>query len=427
LVLTSSAQEPGGDIESFRKINWKRLSMTSAKLHAAQSPASQVPKAPAGARPIPFIDLKAQQARIRPLIDAAVQRVLDHGQYILGPEVRELEQALAAFCGVRHAVSCASGTDALILGLLAKGVQPGDAVLVPSFTFAATAEAVALLGATPVFVDIRPDSFNMDPDSLLRGIDLARSLGLTTRGIIPVDLFGQPADYDALEPIARAQGLWLFADAAQSFGALYKGRRVGSIGDLVATSFFPAKPLGCYGDGGAVFTDDDDLADVLLSLRVHGKGTDKYDNVRIGINGRLDTLQAAVLLEKLAIFPEELAARSRIAERYDAALEKLVEVPRLQPDTTSAWAQYTVVLPAGIRDSIAAKLKSSGVPTAVYYPKPLHQQTAYRRYPTVGNRLTVSEELAGRVLSLPMHPYLDEATQERICEALASALCNESV
>lgn len=378
--------------------------------------------APTVNAPVPFIDLAAQRRRLGDRVDAAIARVLDHGQYILGPEVRELEQALAAFCGARHAISCASGTDALVLGLLAKGVRAGDAVLVPSFTFAATAEAVALLGATPVFVDIRPDSFNMDPESVLRGIDLARSLGLSVRGLIPVDLFGQPADYEALEATARAQGLWLFADAAQSFGALYKGRRVGSIGDLVATSFFPAKPLGCYGDGGAVFTDDDDLAEVLLSLRVHGKGTDKYDNVRIGINGRLDTLQAAVLLEKLAIFPDELTARGRIAERYNAALADLVEVPRLAPDTTSAWAQYTVVLPAGSRDATAAKLKSAGVPTAVYYPKPLHQQTAYRGYPIVGNRLAVSEELAGRVLSLPMHPYLDEATQDRICQALRAAL-----
>lgn len=378
--------------------------------------------APAANAPVAFIDLAAQRQRLGSRIDAAIARVLDHGQYILGPEVRELEKALAAFCGVRHAVSCASGTDALLLGLLAKNVQAGDAILVPSFTFAATAEAVALLGATPVFVDIRPDSFNMDPDCLVRGIDLARSLGLTARGVIPVDLFGQPADYEALEPIARAHGLWLFADAAQSFGALYNGRRVGSIGDLAATSFFPAKPLGCYGDGGAVFTDDDDLAEVLRSLRVHGKGTDKYDNVRVGLNGRLDTIQAAILLEKLSVFEDELAARARIAERYNTALAESVEVPQIKPGTTSAWAQYTVVLPAGTRDTVATDLKNAGIPTAVYYPKPLHQQTAYRNYPIVGNRLAVSEDLAGRVLSLPMHPYLDEATQERICAIARTVL-----
>lgn len=378
--------------------------------------------APLANDPIPFIDLGAQRRRLGDRIDTAIARVLDHGQYILGPEVRELEQALAAFCGVRHAVSCASGTDALVLGLLAKGVQPGDAVLVPSFTFAATAEAVALLGATPIFIDVLPDTFNMDPESLEQGIELARGRDLAPQGVIPVDLFGQPADYDALEAIARENGLWIFADAAQSFGAMYNGRRVGSIGELSATSFFPAKPLGCYGDGGAVFTNDDNLAEVLRSLRVHGKGADKYDNVRIGLNGRLDTIQAAVLIEKLVILPDELISRQRIAERYDAALADVVGVPHLLPGTTSAWAQYTVVLAPGMREGTGAALKAHGIPTAVYYPKPLHLQTAYKSYPVVGNRLPVSDDLAARVLSLPMHPYLDEPAQNRVIEVLSAAV-----
>lgn len=372
--------------------------------------------------PIPFIDLAAQRRHLGGRVEEAIARVLEHGQYILGPEVFELERALANFCGVEYTISCASGTDALILGLLAKGIGPGDAVLVPSFTFAATAEAVALLGATPLFVDILSDTFNMDPESTARGVHFARHLGKTPRGVIPVDLFGQPADYDSLERIARVEGLWVLSDAAQSFGATYRGRRVGSIGDLSATSFFPAKPLGCYGDGGAVFTDDPDVAEVIRSLRVHGKGSDKYDNVRIGINGRLDTIQAAILIEKLAILSYELTSRQRVAERYEAALASLVNVPRLPPGTTSAWAQYTIILPVHARDAVAANLKRRGIPTAVYYPRPLHTQTAYRHYPVVGNHLPVSEDLASRVLSLPMHPYLDERTQDWIIHEFREAL-----
>jgi UDP-2-acetamido-2-deoxy-ribo-hexuluronate aminotransferase len=375
--------------------------------------------------PIAFIDLAAQRRRIGARIDEAIGRVVDHGRFILGPEVAELERQLSAFCGARHVLSCANGTDALGLALMAKGAGPGQAVLVPSFTFAATAEVVAWFGATPVFVDVREDTFNMEPASLEAGIATARRLGLRPAGVIPVDLFGQPADYDAIGEIAGAHGLWVVCDAAQSFGASYHGLRVGTIGDLTTTSFFPAKPLGCYGDGGAVFVAADDLIAVLKSLRVHGQGADKYDNVRIGLNARLDTIQAAVLLEKLRVFDDEIARRERVAARYGALLREVVQVPEIAPGCTSVWAQYTIRLPAGCdRDTVAGRLKAAGVPSAVYYAKPLHRQTAYRDFPVAGNGLPVSERLAGAVLSLPMHPYLDEATQDRIAGALAAALAS---
>ena len=375
------------------------------------------------AEPIEFIDLGAQRRRIGARMDEAVRRVIDHGRYILGPEVAELERRLAGFCGAKHALSCANGTDALGLALMAQGAGPGQAILVPSFTFAATAEVVAWFGATPIFVDVIADTFNMAPASLEAGIATARRLGLTPAGVIPVDLFGLPAEYDEILEIAEAHGMWVLCDAAQSFGAEYRGRKVGSIGDLATTSFFPAKPLGCYGDGGAVFLDDDDTMAVLKSLRVHGQGTDKYDNVRIGMNARLDTMQAAVLLEKLAIFADEIAARDRIAARYNAMLRNAVAAPEVPEGLTSVWAQYTVRLPAGCdRDAVAARLKGAGIPTAVYYPKPLHAQTAYRDYPRAGNGLPVSEQLSAEVLSLPMHPYLDEPTQDRIVATLRAAL-----
>lgn len=371
---------------------------------------------------IEFIDLGAQRRRIGQRMDDAVLRVVNHGKYIMGPEVTELEKKLSDFCGAKHVLSCANGTDALGLGLMAMGVKAGDAVLCPSFTFAATAEVIAWYGATPIFVDIFEDTFNMDSASLEAGIETARRRGLHPVGVIPVDLFGQPADFDSIEPIARANRLWIMSDAAQSFGATYKGRKVGTMGRITTTSFFPAKPLGCYGDGGAVFTDDDKLIEVLRSLRVHGQGVDKYDNVRIGMNGRLDTMQAAVLIEKLAIFADEIEARDRVANAYNAALKDVAVVPTVKPGLTSVWAQYTIRLPGRDRDKMAAKLKAAGVPTAVYYSKPLHQQTAYRGYPVAGNGLPVSDRLAQEVLSLPMHPYLDPQTQGRIVDAVRSAL-----
>jgi dTDP-4-amino-4,6-dideoxygalactose transaminase len=373
--------------------------------------------------PIEFIDLAAQRRRIGRRMDEAILRVIDHGKYIMGPEVAEFEQELAAFCGAKHVLSCANGTDALGLALMVKNLKPGQAVLVPSFTFAATAEVVVWFDAVPVFVDVRDDSFNMDSASLEAGIATARRCGLEPVGVIPVDLFGLPAEYDEILAIAETHRLWVICDSAQSFGASYRGRNVGTIGDITTTSFFPAKPLGCYGDGGAIFTEDDDIAATLKSLRVHGQGSDKYDNVRIGMNARLDTIQAAVLREKLMIFSDEIGARGLVARRYHQLLGKIAAVPNVPTGLTSVWAQYTVRLPNGCdRDAVAAQLKAAGVPTAVYYAKPLHRQTAYRHYPVAGNGLPVSERLSEEVLSLPMHPYLDELTQDRIVGALASIL-----
>lgn len=369
---------------------------------------------------IAFIDLQAQRRRIGAKMDEAVLRVVNHGGYVMGPEVKQIEADLAAFCGAREVISCSNGTDALTLVLRARGVGPGDAVLCPSFTFAATAEVVALAGATPVFVDIDADTFNMNAESLKVGVVEARRAGLNPVAVIPVDLFGLPADYDAILPLAEELGLWVLSDAAQSFGGVYKGRKVGTLGVATTTSFFPAKPLGCYGDGGAIFTDDSELAAVIRSLRVHGQGSDKYDNVRIGINGRLDTIQAAVLIEKLKIFPDEIEARDRVAQRYNDGLRDVAAVPGTPEDLTSTWAQYTLRIAK--RDAVAASLKERGVPTAIYYPKPLHQQTAYRDFPVAGNGLPVSERLAGEVLSLPMHPYLEPDLQDWIIETVTDAI-----
>jgi dTDP-4-amino-4,6-dideoxygalactose transaminase len=368
---------------------------------------------------IPFIDLKKQQERIRPQLDAAIARVLAHGQYILGPEIAELEKRLSEFCGARFTLSCANGTDALILALMAKGVGPGDAVFVPSFTFVASAEVVVLVGATPVFVDVDEDTFLMNTESLEAAIDVAKKHGLRPRAIMPVDLFGQPADYEAIGQLAETHGLFVLADAAQSFGATRGGKSAGTMAPITATSFFPAKPLGCYGDGGAVFTDDEETLSVLKSLRVHGQGRDKYDNVRIGINGRMDTLQAAILIQKLAVFDDEIVARQRVAKRYADGLSDMAQVQKIEDGATSVWAQYTIRL--GNRDHVVSRLKEAGVPTAIYYPIPLHRQTAYRQYPLTPAGLPVSEKLSGEVLSLPMHPYLTESDQAMIINAVRDA------
>jgi len=372
--------------------------------------------------PIPFIDVGAQRRRLGTKIDEAVGRVLGHCQFLMGPEVFEFERMLAQFCGAKHALSCASGTDALLLVLMARGIGPGDAVICPSFTFCATAEVVALIGATPVFADVDAETFNVNARSIVRAIETAKREGLSPKALIPVDLFGLPADHDAIAAIAKEHGLFVLDDAAQGFGASYKGRKLGSIAHATATSFFPAKPLGCYGDGGAVLTDDDALLDVLKSLRVHGHGTDKYDNIRIGLTARLDTIQAAVLIEKLKIFPEEILARDRIARRYNEALGDIAIVPRVPDGYTSVWAQYTVRLKPGRRDGLANALKAEGIPTAIYYPKPLHRQQAYKHYPVADNGLPVSDRLADEVISLPMHAYLEEATQDRIVGAVHRAL-----
>jgi dTDP-4-amino-4,6-dideoxygalactose transaminase len=373
--------------------------------------------------PVPFIDIAAQRRRLGKSIDEAVARVLGHCQFINGPEVTELEAALAHFSGAKHVVSCASGTDALLMVLMAKGVGRGDAVFCPSFTFCATGEAVALTGAVPVFVDVDEATFNIDAASLKRGIATAKRLGLKPVAVIPVDLFGQSADHDVISAIAAEEGLFVLDDAAQAFGASYKGRRLGTLGLATATSFFPAKPLGCFGDGGAIFTDDAELASALRSVRVHGQGSDKYDNVRLGLTGRLDTMQAAILIEKLRIFEDEIAARNKVAERYARGLGNVVNVPRLATGCTSVWAQYTIRLPEGCdRDGFAAALKAQGVPTAIYYPKSMHQQTAYRDFPVADGGLSACERLSSDVISLPMHAYLDEPTQERVIKAVRGVL-----
>jgi dTDP-4-amino-4,6-dideoxygalactose transaminase len=369
-------------------------------------------------RPIPFIDVAAQRRRLGRAIDDAVARVLAHCQFIQGPEVHVLEAELAAFCGARHAIGCASGTDALLLVLMAWQIGPGDAVVCPSFTYHATAEMVALLGATPIIADVLPDTFNLDPASCERAIATAKRLGLNPRAIIPVDLFGLAADHDAIAAIAAEHRLLVLDDAAQAFGASYRGRRLGTMATATATSFFPAKPLGCYGDGGAVFTDDDALAARVKSIRLHGEGADRSEAARIGITGRLDTIQAAVLIEKLKIFPDEIEARNRVAARYCAALADIVIVPRIGNQSTSVWAQYTVRLKSGRRDRVAAALKTEGIPTAIYYSKPLHRQPAYKHFPIADGGVPVSDRLADEVLSLPMHAYLEPPVQDRIVDAV---------
>jgi dTDP-4-amino-4,6-dideoxygalactose transaminase len=372
--------------------------------------------------PIPFIDVAGQRRRLGRAVDDAVARVLAHCQFIQGPEVRALEAELAAYCGARHVIACSSGTDALLLVLMAWGIGPGDAVICPAFTFCATAEVVALLGATPVMADVAAESFNLDPASCERAVAAAKRLGLKPKAIIPVDLFGLPADHDAIAAIAAAHNLLVLDDAAQSFGATYRGRKLGALATATATSFFPAKPLGCYGDGGAVFTDDETLAACLKSLRVHGESTDKYNAVRIGITGRLDTIQAAVLLEKLKIFDDEIAARNRVAARYADGLAGVAVLPRTGNESTSVWAQYTIRLAPGRRDALAVALKAQGIPTAIYYAKPLHRQEAYADFPVADGGLPVSEQLADEVISLPMHAYLEAPVQDRIIAAVRRAL-----
>ena len=373
-------------------------------------------------KPMDFIDLKAQQQAILPGLMERIKAVLAHGQYIMGPEVKELEAGLAAYVGVKHAISCSSGTDALLMPLLAYGVGPGDAIFTTPFTFIATAEVIQLLRATPVFVDIDPRTFNLDPAALEEAVtglaNHPRTASLKPKGIIPVDLFGQPADYDRINEIAGRHGLFVLEDAAQSFGATYKGRRAGSLAAVAATSFFPAKPLGGYGDGGAVFTDQDDLAAALRSIRIHGQGRDKYDNVRLGINGRLDTLQAAVLLAKLEIFNLEVQARQEVAGRYREALEGVVQVPYVAPECTSVWAQYSVL--SERRAELQPRLAEAGIPTAVYYPLPLHLQGAFTALGHQPGDFPRSEAAAARIFSLPMHPYLTKADQERIVRVLRS-------
>lgn len=371
---------------------------------------------------IEFIDLKAQRQRIGKAMDEAILKVVHDGNYILGEQVAQFEAGLASFCGAKHAIAVANGTDALILVLEALGIGPGDAVICPSFTFAATAEVVAWMGATPIFAEIDEATYNLDPAAIAAAIETARKHELTPKALISVDLFGQACDYESIEALCERNGLVLIADSAQGYGARYKGRIAGGIGAFATTSFFPAKPLGCYGDGGAILTNSDEYAELLRSLRFHGKGSYKYDNVRVGVNSRLDTIQAAVLIEKLKVFAEEIEKRQIVAQRYTEALKDLVTTPYVMPDCVSTWAQYTIRVDADRRDAFQEALKAKGVPTTVYYPKPLHLQTAYRHFPVAGNGLPISERVAREVVSLPMHPYLDEETQDYIIAAVREAL-----
>jgi dTDP-4-amino-4,6-dideoxygalactose transaminase len=367
-----------------------------------------------------FIDLEAQYAALGPGIEARMRRVLAHGKYIMGPEVAELEERLASYCKVSHAITCANGTDALCLALRALDIGPGDAVFTTPFTFFATAEAIALVGARPLFVDIDPSTFNLDPSALVRAIsDTARDGKYRARAVIAVDLFGLTADYAKLEPLCAAAGLDLIEDAAQAFGATNGSRVAGSFGRVATTSFFPAKPLGCYGDGGALFTNDARLAAKLRSLRVHGQGTDKYDNVLVGMNSRLDTLQAAILLEKLATFPAELEARERVARRYGEHLAGQLVTPEVPAWLTSSWAQYSVLARDDAhRSAILRGLDEKHVPTAIYYAKALHQQPALASLGYARGDFPVSEQISDRVFSLPMHPYLTVGQQDQVLEAL---------
>jgi len=364
-----------------------------------------------------FIDLNAQRVRIETQINEAVLKVVKGGQYIFGPQVAEFEQKIAAYLGVKHAIACANGTDALLMPLMAKGIGPGDAVFCPAFTFLATAEVVVLTGAEPVFVDVLPDDYNLDPNSLAIAIEQVKKQGnLKPRAVIPVDLFGQAANYEAITALAQEHDLLILEDAAQSIGGRFGDKMCGAFGDVAATSFYPAKPLGCYGDGGAIFTNDDELAEILRSILFHGKGSSQYDAVRIGLNSRLDTIQAAILLEKMPLLEEEIEARQRVAKRYHDGLSDLVKVPSMIEGQISAFAQYTIE--AKNRDELKQHLQSLGIPSVIYYIKPLHHQKAYQHYTQVRSGLHVSESLCHRVLSLPMYPYLEAQDQDKIIEAI---------
>jgi dTDP-4-amino-4,6-dideoxygalactose transaminase len=373
-----------------------------------------------------FIDLASQQKRIKKKIDERIQQVLSHGQYVMGPEMYELERVLADFTGVGYAMSCSSGTDALLIALMAFGVGPGCAVFTTPYTFIATAEVVSLLGAIPVFVDIRRDTFNMDPEKLEKCVEdfQKKSVGIIPKAVITVDLFGLPSHYDEISAVAKKYGLMVLEDAAQSFGAKYRGKRAGSLADAACTSFFPAKPLGGYGDGGMCFTNDAELNRIMESVRNHGQGGDRYEHVRIGINGRLDTLQAAVLLCKFEIFAEEIQMRQLAAKRYSELLSDTpLQTPVVPDGSQSVWAQYSILAEdARQKDAIRENLQKQGVPTAVYYPKPLHLQTAFEPLGYRPGDFPVSEDCSGRIFSLPMHPYLLAKDQETIVDIIKRAL-----
>ena len=360
---------------------------------------------------IPFIDLKTQQRQIRSKIDERIKKVLDHGQYILGPEVKELENELGRFTDAKYVLCCSSGTDALLLALLGLKLKPGDGVIVPSFTFASSAEVMPLLGAIPIFIDVEADTFNLDPEKLDETLETANEMGINVKGIMSVGLFGQPANMNAIKEFAAKNNLWVIDDAAQSFGGKYNNKIVGNLCEVTATSFFPAKPLGCYGDGGAIFTNNEEIYEIANSSHVHGMGNNRYEYDRIGMNARMSTIQAAILLEKLAIFPDELKKRQQVADYYNTYLTKLdlgLKLPTLKKNFQSSWAQYTIILPTNIdRSLLQEALKLRDIPTAVYYPIPLNEHKPYKDYPVSKAGLKISYELSKNVLSLPMHPYLE--------------------
>ncbi len=370
-----------------------------------------------------FIDLKAQQQLIREKIDQRINKILDHGQYIMGPEIDELEERLSNYVGVKHCITCSSGTDALLISLMAMKIGPGDAVITTPFTYVATAEVISLVGATPIFCDIYNRTFNMDPEGLKKAYNLAISKNLKPKAIMPVDLFGLPARYRLIEKFAKDNDLKVIEDAAQGFGGNINEKNAGSFGDVAGTSFFPAKPLGCYGDGGAIFTSDDELAYKMKSIRIHGGGKDKYENNRIGINGRLDSLQAAVLLEKIEIFDKELKSRNNAAEYYTQNINKKC-IPPLIPDKYySSWAQFSIILPEDKkRDEIINTLRANGIPSMVYYKIPLHLQKGYSKYGNKIGDFIISENVSKKILSLPMHPYLSLDDQDRILNAIENVI-----
>lgn len=368
---------------------------------------------------IPFIDLKSQEVQLRSRIDQAIGKVIDHGAFIMGPEVFELEEKLADYTGCRNVVTCSSGTDALTMSLMAIGVSAGDVVFVPSFTFVATAEAVISVGAEVCFVDVDSDTYNMCPESLERAVHQTVMAGKKAAAVIPVDLYGLPANYNSINTIATKARMAVIADGAQSFGGSVDGRKVGNLAGVTTTSFFPAKPLGCFGDGGAVFTDCEDTAALLRSIRVHGQGASKYDNVRFGMTARLDTIQAAILLVKLEVFAEELEMRQTVANRYQAAFAGAAGLQLVEQKATSAWAQFTIS--SDRRDRIYASLRESEIPSVIYYPKAVHQQDAYRTFTCVSSGLPVTENLVKSVLSLPMSPYLTCHDQDRVIEVVLRA------
>ena len=361
---------------------------------------------------IPFIDLKAQQKLIREKIDERIKIVLDHGQYILGPEVKELERKLSIYTNSEFVLCCSSGTDALLLALLGLKLKAGEGVIVPAFSFASSAEVMPLLGAIPIFIDIEDDTFNIDPSKLADTFNTATEMGIIVKGIMSVGLFGQPADMDPINEFAKNNNLWVLDDAAQSFGGKYHGNNVGNLCEVTATSFFPAKPLGCYGDGGAIFTNDPEIYEIANSSHVHGMGKSRYEYDRIGMNARISTIQAAILLEKLEIFPSELNKRQAVANNYYKHLNDLnlkIKLPLLKSKFISSWAQYTIILPENInRDKLQESLKFNDIPTAVYYPIPLNEHKPYKNYPVSKSGLIKTNYLARNVLSLPMHPYLSE-------------------